>query len=158
VCGLWSQKRTFLMWQETTLESARGAIFSTLPVTTISVVCPVWRNASTHVPRFFNQEAYIGSTILVFGSCSSALIHCFNQYSVYRRGNLYSQLYICLIVVTNVWADENPSEIISGHHQQGVLINVRAGITGNEVSGPYMLPARLPGRRYHNFMQRCRLR
>jgi hypothetical protein len=53
----------------------------------------------------------------------------------------------------HVWADENPSEIISGHHEQCLSINVRAGITGDGLAGPYMLPARLTGRRYPNSLQ-----
>jgi hypothetical protein len=40
-----------------------------------------------------------------------------------------------------VWAEENLSEIISGHHEEHFSINMWASIISDELVGPYMFPA-----------------
>lgn len=54
----------------------------------------------------------------------------------------------------HVWADENPHATIVSHHQhQFQQINVWAGIVGNFLIGPFVLPARLNGQLYLEFLQ-----
>lgn len=51
------------------------------------------------------------------------------------------------------WADENPFAIETRHFQNKFSINVWAGIVGDYLIGPVMLPARLNGNNYLQFLQ-----
>lgn len=54
----------------------------------------------------------------------------------------------------HVWAEENPhSTIIARYQHQFPAINVWAGIIGNSLIGPFVLPARLNGPLYLEFLQ-----
>ncbi|XP_072744355.1 uncharacterized protein [Anoplolepis gracilipes] len=52
-----------------------------------------------------------------------------------------------------LWAEENPHVIREHAFQYRWAINVWAGITANEIIGPYFLPPRLNGEAYTNFLQ-----
>lgn len=52
----------------------------------------------------------------------------------------------------HVWADENPHEVAERGHQHRFSINVWAGILGDRLIGPYILPHRLNGAHYHQFL------
>ncbi|XP_070528277.1 uncharacterized protein [Cardiocondyla obscurior] len=54
---------------------------------------------------------------------------------------------------TLYWADHNPKLIREGSFQYRYSINVWAGILGNQIIGPYFLPARLTGLEYRNFIR-----
>lgn len=51
------------------------------------------------------------------------------------------------------WADENPHAIIQNKHQQRFMVNVWAGIIGNNLIGPFVLEERLNGEIYLQFLQ-----
>ncbi|KAJ4431746.1 hypothetical protein ANN_20350 [Periplaneta americana] len=53
----------------------------------------------------------------------------------------------------HVWADRNPRAVFQARHQQQFRINVWAGIVGDCLVGPYVLPARLTGAIYRDFIQ-----
>lgn len=53
----------------------------------------------------------------------------------------------------HLWADENPHGIIQSRHQQRFSINVWAGIIGDYLIGPVVLPNRLDGLSYLDFLQ-----
>lgn len=52
----------------------------------------------------------------------------------------------------HVWSDENPHGTLEVKHQQRFNINVWAGIVGDYLIGPYVLPARLTGAVYKDFI------
>lgn len=55
---------------------------------------------------------------------------------------------------SHVWADENPhATVVHQHQQQFQSINVWAGIIGNFLIGPCVLPPRLNGEIYLQFLQ-----
>lgn len=54
---------------------------------------------------------------------------------------------------THVWADANPYALEERRNQQRFCINVWAGIHGDRLIGPYVLPHTLNGARYLNFLQ-----
>jgi len=49
------------------------------------------------------------------------------------------------------WAENNPHEIFKHHHQHKFSFNIWAGIYGDSLVGPYLLPNRLDGRSYRIF-------
>ena len=54
----------------------------------------------------------------------------------------------------HVWADENPHATIVSHHQhQFQPINIWAGIIGNCLVGSFVLPERLNGQLYLEFLK-----
>lgn len=53
----------------------------------------------------------------------------------------------------HIWAEENPRAIIQTKHQQRFMVNVWAGIIGNNLIGPFFLDDRLNGARYLHFLQ-----
>ena len=54
----------------------------------------------------------------------------------------------------NVWAHENPRCTRANAHQQCFTVNVWAGIIGDMLVGPYLLPERLDGNTYRIFLER----
>lgn len=52
----------------------------------------------------------------------------------------------------HLWADENPHAPFIRAHQQRFAVNVWAGIIGEYVIGPYILPNRLNGENYFIFL------
>lgn len=53
---------------------------------------------------------------------------------------------------THLWDVENPHEPFIRAHQQRFAVNVWAGIVGEFVIGPYLLPNRLNGENYRTFL------
>ncbi|GBM06325.1 hypothetical protein AVEN_121371-1 [Araneus ventricosus] len=53
----------------------------------------------------------------------------------------------------HVWTDVNPLATYSHAHQRRFSINVWAGIIGDHLLGPYLLPERLNGGKYLTFLQ-----
>lgn len=53
----------------------------------------------------------------------------------------------------HLWADENPHGINESRHQQRFSINVWAGIVDEFLIGPFVLPRKLNGRSYLNFLR-----
>ncbi|EZA62845.1 hypothetical protein X777_01160 [Ooceraea biroi] len=51
------------------------------------------------------------------------------------------------------WAEDNPHDIVQSKHQQQLSINMWAGIIGDNLIGPFVLPARLTGELYCNFLR-----
>jgi hypothetical protein len=49
------------------------------------------------------------------------------------------------------WAEENPHGVIQSRHQQQFSDNVWAGIVGDCLAGPHVLPHRLTGSHYQDF-------
>lgn len=54
---------------------------------------------------------------------------------------------------SHVWADENPHGTIVHGHQQRFGVNIWAGIIGDKLIGPYLLPPRLNAQVYALFVQ-----
>lgn len=54
---------------------------------------------------------------------------------------------------THVWADENPHAIMESRHQVRFSLNIWIGILGDNLLGPVVLPNRLTGAGYLNFLQ-----
>lgn len=54
---------------------------------------------------------------------------------------------------THVWADENPHAIFESRFQDKFSINVWAGVIGDRLIGPYVLPQRINGQTYLAFLQ-----
>jgi hypothetical protein len=54
---------------------------------------------------------------------------------------------------SHVWADENPHATVVANHQWRFAVNVWAGIIGDYVIGPYLLPPRLNGHIYRLFLE-----
>lgn len=54
---------------------------------------------------------------------------------------------------THTWAVENPHATTTRGHQERFAINVWAGILGDHLIGPFMLPLRLTGNVYTTFLQ-----
>lgn len=52
----------------------------------------------------------------------------------------------------HVWADMNPNAMIAASHQQRFHINIWAGIVGDSLFGPFVLPNRLNGHNYTRFL------
>jgi hypothetical protein len=52
----------------------------------------------------------------------------------------------------HLWAYENPHVILPSHHQQWFSINTWAGICGDNLFGPHVLPNRLNGWNYRHFL------
>lgn len=53
----------------------------------------------------------------------------------------------------HLWHEENPHAIIQSRHQHQFSINVWAGIIGDFLIGPFVLPGRLNGQNYRNFLE-----
>lgn len=53
----------------------------------------------------------------------------------------------------HIWSESNPHEICESKHQHQYSINVWAGIIGDSLIGPYILPNRLNGAAYRNFLE-----
>lgn len=53
----------------------------------------------------------------------------------------------------HVWADENPHAIMETRHQVRFSLNIWVGILGDRLLGPVVLPNRLTGVAYLNFLQ-----
>ena len=51
------------------------------------------------------------------------------------------------------WAEENPHQMFERGYQQRFSVNVWAGIVGDNLLGPYILPARLNGENYLVFLR-----
>lgn len=51
------------------------------------------------------------------------------------------------------WAEENPHLIEESHHQNQFSLNVWIGIIGNYLIGPFILPNRLNGPAYRQFLE-----
>lgn len=54
---------------------------------------------------------------------------------------------------THVWSDENPHAVREMHSQNRFSLNVWAGIYGEHLVGPYILPPRLTGESYLHFLE-----
>lgn len=54
---------------------------------------------------------------------------------------------------THVWAEENPHEFLESRHQDKFCVNIWAGIIGDFLIGPFVLPNRLNGQQYLNFLE-----
>lgn len=54
---------------------------------------------------------------------------------------------------SHVWHYENPHEIVLRGYQDRFSVNVWAGIIGNKIIGPYLLPNRLSGPIYLTFLR-----
>lgn len=54
---------------------------------------------------------------------------------------------------SHYWADENPHAVFVRGYQQKFFVNVWAGIVGDYLLGPYILPARLNAQNYLAFLQ-----
>lgn len=52
----------------------------------------------------------------------------------------------------HLWCDENPNAKLIRAHQRRFSVNVWAGIVGEYVIGPYILPKRLNGENYYTFL------
>jgi hypothetical protein len=52
----------------------------------------------------------------------------------------------------HVWADENPHATFEQGHQQRFSIDVSSGIVHDLLIGPYVLPVRLTGPVYRDFL------
>jgi hypothetical protein len=50
------------------------------------------------------------------------------------------------------WAEKNPHGLIHSRHQQQFNINMRAEIVGDWLVGPHVLPHRLTGNHYRDFL------
>lgn len=66
---------------------------------------------------------------------------CFTRYGIMNYHN------------THYWADANPHAIRQHHFQHRFSVNVWAGILGDTFLGPYVLPERLNGATYLQFLQ-----
>jgi hypothetical protein len=53
----------------------------------------------------------------------------------------------------HTWADENPRQMRNMQHEHQFSISVWAGIVGDHLLGPHMLPARLTGNDYLQFLR-----
>jgi hypothetical protein len=53
----------------------------------------------------------------------------------------------------HMWAEENPHAVIQSRHQQQFSINVWAGIVGDVLVDPHVLPQRLTGNSYRHFLE-----
>jgi hypothetical protein len=71
---------------------------------------------------FFTDEAHFGT---------DAIINIHNQHQ---------------------WTEENPHVVIHSRHQQQFSINVWACIVGDCLIGPHVLPCRLTGNHYRDFL------
>lgn len=54
---------------------------------------------------------------------------------------------------THIWSDENPHAVRERRFQRQFSINVWAGVLGNQLIGPHILPNRLTGATYLDFLQ-----
>lgn len=52
-----------------------------------------------------------------------------------------------------MWAAEDPHTTVQSHYQEGFCINIWAGIVGDYLLGPQVLPNRLTGQNYKAFLQ-----
>ena len=66
---------------------------------------------------------------------------CFNRTGVFNFHNLH------------LWAQENPHAFRRHFFQQQFSVNVWAGIVDDQLIGPFILPNRLNGEGYLQFMQ-----
>jgi hypothetical protein len=82
----------------------------------------------------FNQDPLFHNQILMTDEC------CFTRDGIQNFHN------------THHWADVNPHVIHQGRFQHRFSINVWAGIIGTHLIGPFVLPARLTGENYLNFL------
>lgn len=53
----------------------------------------------------------------------------------------------------HVWSDENPNGMVRRGAQVRFCVNLWAGMVGNFLLGPYLLPSRLTGAAYLTFLQ-----
>jgi hypothetical protein len=53
----------------------------------------------------------------------------------------------------HVWADTNPNATLQSSHQQRFSVNIWAGIVGDHLLGPHVLPNRLTGQNYGHFLR-----
>lgn len=53
---------------------------------------------------------------------------------------------------THIWSDENPHAFRENHFQEKFSLNVWAGIVGDRLVGPFILPPRLNGIEYLQFL------
>lgn len=54
---------------------------------------------------------------------------------------------------SHIWSEDNPHAIALRRDQHQFAINVWAGIVGEQIVGPYLLPPRLNGHSYAQFLQ-----
>ena len=54
---------------------------------------------------------------------------------------------------SHIWAEENPHATFNRSYQERFSVNMWAGIVGRRLIGPYMLPRRLTGNIYINFLR-----
>jgi hypothetical protein len=54
---------------------------------------------------------------------------------------------------THIWSEENPQQIRERGFQQRISINMWAGIMGNRLIGPHVLPQHLNGEEHLIFLQ-----
>jgi hypothetical protein len=52
-----------------------------------------------------------------------------------------------------MWAEENPHAVVQSRHQQQFRINVWAGIIGDVLVDPHVLPQRLTGNSYQHLLE-----
>lgn len=65
----------------------------------------------------------------------------FTRYGIFNSHNMHT------------WADENPHVTWRGSYQHRFSLNVWCGIIGDHVIGPHVMPARLTGAQYHEFLE-----
>ncbi|GBM05154.1 hypothetical protein AVEN_197716-1 [Araneus ventricosus] len=89
--------------------------------------------------RWFLQQSAVnpdfGATVLFTNECTFTREGAFNTHN------------------QHVWADVNAHATYSHAHQRRFSINVWAGIIGDHLLGPYLLPERLNGGKYLTFLQ-----
>lgn len=124
-----------------------------------SSVCRIWRNYSLHpyhiqrvqqlnandhearvrfcvnIRRRLARDLNFIRTILFTDES------CFSRDGVFNYHNAH------------YWADANPRLIREGRFQHRFSVNVWAGIINNELIGPHILPVRLNGESYLNFLE-----
>ncbi|EZA46427.1 hypothetical protein X777_00170, partial [Ooceraea biroi] len=54
---------------------------------------------------------------------------------------------------SHIWAEKNPHFTYVHHHQIRFSVNVWAGIVGDVLVGPYLIPAQLTAQAYHVHLQ-----
>ena len=55
---------------------------------------------------------------------------------------------------SHAWEPMNPHNIVTGHFQHELRLNIWAGVVGDHLLGPHILPARLNSAKYARFLRR----
>ena len=71
----------------------------------------------------------------------------FTDEAIFTRGDVFYTYNL------HKWQNENPHIVYQSHHQYRFSVNVWAGIIGNNLVGPYLIPTRLTGDMYKVFLK-----